>query len=361
MRTLFLIFTIATITQASASPTDAQRIEKSYQSALEAWNLQLLGTTTQTAHDQVWAARPDASAAARDMWEKISSSLDQDWSLQPAAWLLRTTPNLLATNSNGVAAPIFANENEAIRKAIETYHLKSLKLMPICSALATAPDPRSLALLEKIQSTNPDSKTQGVAALGAAIQLKSLGDDGEIMRKRLNYLRKAIIESSDVELDGTTVAKLAADELYIIQFLTKGRIAPDLVGVDSAGRPLSLSAQKGKIIVLLFWNSNVPDAKRVVEITSAMATKFRDKPLVVLGVNNDTTEKLRSLIADNTVPWTNFSDPKNELASQYRIGTWPLVYVLDGERKIHYAGAPGSFAELTASALLAEIKPTTTE
>ena len=72
-------------------------------------------------------------------------------------------------------------------------------------------------------------------------------------------------------LDGTTVAKLAEDELYIIRFLTKGRVAPDLVGVDSANRPLSLAANKGKVIVLLFWNSNVPDAKRVVEITTGLS------------------------------------------------------------------------------------------
>jgi hypothetical protein len=42
---------------------------------------------------------------------------------------------------------------------------------------------------------------------------------------------------------------------------------------------------------------------------------------------------------------------------EYRVGSWPLAYVLDGERKIHYAGAPGSFVELTAEALLAEAKP----
>ena len=216
---------------------------------------------------------------------------------------------------------------------------------------------RSLAVLEKIQSGSPDSKTQGVAALAAAFQLKSLGDDGEIMRKRLTYLRKAIIQSSDVELGGVSVAKLSEDELYIIRFLSKGRVAPDLVGEDSAMRPLSLSANKGKIVILLFWNSNLADARRVIEITAATEAKFKGRPLVVIGVNNDPAAKLRSLQADNTVTWANFSDPENKLAKEYRVGSWPLAYVLDGERKIHYAGAPGSFVELTAEALLAEAKP----
>lgn len=354
---LIALISLLTLSQTHAAPADAQRIQKSFQLAMDKWSLEMRIAATPAEQAKAWSARPDATPFARQMWTAIGQALDQDWTLEPAAWFLRTTPGLLATSANGTPQPIFAKENEAIRKAIESFHLNSLKLGPVCSALAITPDPRSLALLEKIQASHPDPKIQGTAALGAAMQLKSIGDDGEIMRKRLTYLRKAIIQSSDIEIDGTTVAKLAEDELYIIRYLTKGRVAPDLAGVDSANRPLSLEANKGKVIVLLFWNSNVADAQRVVAITNAMQTKFKDRPLAIIGVNNDPVEKLRALQADGTVPWTNFSDPENKLAKEYRVGSWPLVYVLDGQRKIHYAGAPGSFAELTAEALLPGAKP----
>ena len=218
-------------------------------------------------------------------------------------------------------------------------------------------DPRSLAILEKIQANHPDKKIQGVAALGAAMILKTLGDDADLMRKRLTYLRKAIIQSSDIEVGGTTVAKLAEDELYIIRFLTKGRVAPDLIGTDSGGRPLKLSDHKGKVVLLLFWSSTILEADRVIQITAEMVKKFQGRPFVVIGVNHDPLEKLRSLEADGIVTWPNFSDPANKLAAEYRVGSWPLVYVLDGERKIHYSGAQGSFAELTAEALLAGPTP----
>lgn len=353
---LAALFSLLALSPVDATPADAQRIRKTYQLKMDNWALEMRIATTPADRAKAWSSRPDATPAAKEMWTAIGTSLDQDWTLEPAAWFLRTTPGLLATDAAGIPKPIFAREIDTIRKAIETYHLNSPKLGPVCSALAVSPDPRSLAILEKIQAAHPDQKIQGIAALGAAMQLKALGDDGEIMRKRLTYLRKAIIQSSDVDINGTPVAKLAEDELYIIRFLTKGRVAPDLVGVDSGGRALSLEAHKGKVIVLLFWNSNVADAQRVVEITTAMEARFKGKPFAVIGVNNDTTEKLRALQADGTVPWTNFSDPENKLANDYRVGTWPLVYVLDGERKIHYAGAPGSFAELTASALLEEPK-----
>ena len=353
---LAAIFLLLAFPKADATQADSQRIQKTYQLQIDTWTLEMRIATTPAERTKAWSSRPDATPAAREMWSAIGTSLDQDWILEPAAWFLQNTPGLLAKDAAGLPKPIFSKENEAIRKAIEKFHLSSPKLGPVCSALAVSQDPRSLAILERIQGSHPDPRIQGIAALGAAMQLKALGDDEEIMRKRLTYLRKAIIQSSDAEVSGTAVAKLAEDELYIIRFLTKGRVAPDLAGVDSGGKALSLAANQGKVIVLLFWNSNVADAQRVVEITTAMAAKFKDKPFAVMGVNNDTTEKLRALQADGTVPWTNFSDPENLLASTYRVGTRPLVYVLDDQRKIHYTGAPGSFAELTAAALLEGLK-----
>ena len=358
---LILFLSIMAVVPAHANPAATARLRESYQLALDKWALEMRMANTPADRAKAWANRPDATPVARKVWASIGSSLAEEWTLEPAAWFMKITPNLLATDENGTPRPIFSKENEAIRKAIETHHLASPKLAPVCAALAASADPRSLAVLEKIQSAHPDPKIQGVAALGAAMQLKALGDNTEIMRKRLTYLRKAIIQSADMEIDGTTVAKLAEDELYIISHLTKGRVAPDLAGVDSGNRPISLSAHQGKVIVLLFWNSNVPDADRVVEITTAMERKFAGRPLVVIGVNNDPLEKLRALQADGTVPWLNFSDPENHLAKEYRVGSWPLVYVLDGERKIHYTGAPGSFVELTAEALLAEATPAASE
>jgi peroxiredoxin len=340
-----------------ASPLEAKRIQKTWDLAMTKWSLETNAATTPEAKAKAFANRPDATPYARDMWKVIGPALSQDWTLEPAAWFLRATPGLLSTNPDGTTSPTFATEIETIRRTVETSHLKSKGMIHMCMALAASQDPRSLSILEKVVSGHPDKKTQGVAALAAAMILKSLGDDGDIMRKRLTYLRKAIVESSDVDLGGTTVAKLAEDELYIIRFLTKGRVAPDLSGIDSAGRPLKLSDYKGKVILLLFWGSNIQEAERVVQITREMEQKFQGRPFVVIGVNHDPISKLRELEGAGTVTWRNLSDPTNKLAAEFRVGSWPLVYILDGDRKIHYAGPQGSFAEATVEALLPPLKP----
>ncbi len=339
---------------AAASPADAQKIQKTWDLRMETWSLETRAASTPEARAKAAANRPDISGPVKEMWAAIGNSLDQEWTIEPAAWFIRATPGLVTTGPDGANTPAYAAEVESIRKTLEAKHLKSAKLAPMCMALVALPDPRSLAILEKIQAENPDAKVQGVAALANAMALKGLGDDGEIMRKRLTYLRKAIIQSSDVPIGSTTVAKLAEDELYIIRFLTKGREAPDLSGVDSAGRPLKLSELKGKVVYLIFWSGTMQEADRVVQMTRETMRKFEGRPFTVLGVNQDPLDRLRSLEGDGTIPWRNFSDATNQLAREFRVGSLPLVYVLDGDRKIHYAGSPGSFAELTAEALLSE-------
>ncbi len=343
-------------TAALASPANTERILKSYEVVMAKWNTDMRISTSPEERQAALKARPDPATYATKIWQEISQSLAEEWSLDAAAWFIRISNGLATTLPNGASAPAFAQEIDAIRKAVETHHMSSKKLIPMCIALVSSQDPRSLKLLEKIQAEHPDPSTQGVAALGAAMLLKGLGEDPELLRKRLGYIRKSIIQSSEITLEGTSVAKLAEDELYIIRYLSKGRTAPDLVGIDTSSRALNLSSFAGKVIILLFWNSSIQDVERTLTITSDLEKKFRDRPLVIIGVNSDPSEKLRAMQADETLTWPNFTDPENKLAAEYRVGSWPLVYVLDGERKIHYVGPPGSFVELTAEALLSDSK-----
>jgi peroxiredoxin len=344
--------------ETQASPAEANRIMQSWDRAVEIWNLEMRAAATPQANAAVLAKRPDRMAEARRMWQLIGNELDQEWIIEPSAWFLRITQGLVEQRPDGANAPAFVDETKQILQTIETHHLKSPKLITMCMALAASSNPRALPLLEKIQTSNPDPKVQGVAAMANALVLKSLGEDPQVMRKRLTCLRKAIIDSSDVDLGGgVTVAKLAEDELYIIRHLTKGRVAPDLVGTDSANRPLKLSDEAGRIVMLLFWNSSMNEADRVIAMTNTALQRFKDRPVTVLGVNLDPLEKLRALEGDQTVTWRNISDPTGKLAQAYRVNSLPLVYVLDGERRIHFSGTPGSFAELTMEALLSELKP----
>lgn len=332
--------------QAGASPTAAMRIQKSWEAKNTEWNLRLKSAAGDEQRARVLAEMPDVKPSLEEMWKVIGGSLDKEWALEPAAWFLR---------ANQRANPsLMAKESAQIRKAVEAHHLKSAALLSVCVAMAECPDPLSLAVLEKIVTSNPDPKIQGAAAMGSALLLGKLGDDPGIMQRRLTYLRKAIIQSSGVDFGGKPVAEMAKDELYVINHLTKGRTAPDLTGVDSAGRSLRLSDFNGKVVYLLFWSSTMPERERILRMVGETKTRHAGKPLEIVGINLDPLATLRGMEADGSVPWRNFSDVAGALSGEYRVAALPTVFVLDKERKVQYVGMPGSFADLTCDALLSE-------
>lgn len=338
----------------AGTPAEAEAIRRAYNKEMETWTLTVRAAATPDAQRAAWQSRPDAVAAAKKMWACVKPSLAEEWTLAPSAWLLRFIPGLTEVKADGTRTPVLADAVEDIRKSVESRHLKSPKLAPVCLGMVAIQDPRSLALLEKIVAANPDKKVRGVASLGIAMLLKNMGEEGEIMKRRLSMLRTAIIDSADVEVDGVSVAKLAEDELYIIRYLSKGRVAPDLAGVDSAARPMKLSDFQGKTVVLLFWGSDAQTFGLLADMAKGLEKKYAGKPFAVVGVNNDTLDALRAMQADGRVTWKNFTDPENKLAQDYRVGARPLAYVLDGERKIRFVGTPGSFVELTVEAVMSE-------
>lgn len=341
----------------AASPAEADQARKTWERKSAEWSARLSAAVTPEERQRVAGERPDPTPSLRGVWSAVSRSLDQEWTLDPAAWFLRHSATVVVRSDDGSTTPRFATEIDSLFKAVDQHHLASAKLMPLCMALAQSRDPRALPMLERVVARNPDKQVRGVASLAVAMALRALGDEPPVMRRRLEHLRTAIIESSDVELDGSTVAAIAEDELHIIRHLSKGRTAPDLSGTDSGGRPRTLSEHKDKVVMLLFWSDSMWEADRTRDIMMETARRFAGRRFMIVGVNHDPVEKLRAFEADDSFPreqWMNFSDPRAKLAADYRVASWPAVFVLDGARTIHYAGGPGSFADLTAEALLAE-------
>ncbi|BCU75698.1 redoxin domain-containing protein [Luteolibacter sp. LG18] len=346
----------------AGSPADAARIRKEFTLLNERWELQIKAAPDAAAQQELLKKRPDAQAAATEMWNCLRPSLAEDWTLEPGAWLLRIAAAQAGKPSATPGAPKapLAEAATKIREAVEKYHLRSPKLAPMCLSLVGGQDPGALSLLQKIEAQNPDPKVQGVAALGQAMILKGIGDDGDAMKKRLTLLRKAIINAGDQEVEGVSISHLAEDELYIILHLSKGREAPDLAGTGTGGQQMKLSDYKGKVVVLLFWNTtSLADPDQFFDIADSLQKKFAGKPVALVGVNNDPRTTLRAMEVqkDTRVDWPNFSDPENKLGNEYRVGTRPLAYVLGKDRSIQYFGAPGSFVELAVDALLSESKP----
>jgi peroxiredoxin len=173
-----------------------------------------------------------------------------------------------------------------------------------------------------------------------------------VMKERISNLREAIIKSAEVKVGDQTVAEIAQDELYKINHLAKGRQAPDIQGVDSSARPMSLQQFRGKVVMLVFWSSWDANAGKMLEVLRNSSSKHAGKPWVLLGVNRDSLNNLRALEADALVTWRNFSDAQQKIFNDYRVTSSPYCLVLDQKGIIKYRGNIGAFADAVSNELL---------
>lgn len=340
----------------AATDAEASAITQEYDRLHRLWLSEMRMAPDARALEVVMKKQPNPGVYGKKLKSLLRADLAQDWTLKYGAWLLK--------NDNALRP----ESQRALLNAVESHHLASPLVGPFCVAMihltntAELPKPgepaqlplrsRGMKLLEQIKKTNPDAKVQGQAALAISIMLGSLGDDRRIMEKRIKNIREAIIKSANVSVGGVTIAEIARDELFKISNLSKGRVAPDIVGLDSASRPLKLSDFRGKVVMLVFWSSWDAEAGRSLEILRKIASNKVDKPFMVLGVNRDSLINLRALEADRIVTWRNFSDPKQRIAKAYRIGAWPHCMVIDQKGAIQYRGNVGAFADAVASDLL---------
>ena len=333
----------------AGSPEAALRIKNEYEGAIQTW-ARKLGTADPQAQLDVWKNGPRSSVYGSRMWTELKDSLREDWTIEYCVWILERAPVFAATGDSGESQSCA----QRIVQALQRHHLKSPDVGMLCLALTSQSDPRILNVVEAVEKENAHEKVQGQASLAISMLLKGLGDGEAIMARRIGHLRQAIIKAHDVKVGDTTVSKLAMDEIFVIQNLAKGRSAPDAIGRDSAGEPFKLSMLKGRVTVLAFWHTSMRDADRALGLLRKLHEQHGKRGMNLIGVTSDSREALRRLRANGTIPWRNFSDVDGRIHSQYRVRDLPLVYILDGQRKIRYIGGPGAFVDLTVEGMLAE-------
>lgn len=66
-----------------------------------------------------------------------------------------------------------------------------------------------------------------------------------------------------------------------------GCLAPDFALQNLEGDRIALSDFRGKVVLLVFWQSNCPDCSNALPALRALWAQYRDRGLVLVGVNLD--------------------------------------------------------------------------
>jgi AhpC/TSA family len=83
-------------------------------------------------------------------------------------------------------------------------------------------------------------------------ELKESGPD-RYLREAEALFEQAIEKNGSLKLGEAPLAEAARTQLFEIQHLTIGKVAPEIEGEDVGGRKFRLSDYRGKVVVLDFW------------------------------------------------------------------------------------------------------------
>jgi thiol-disulfide isomerase/thioredoxin len=120
--------------------------------------------------------------------------------------------------------------------------------------------------------------------------------------------------------------------------LAVGTPFPDFEEKDIDGKPLSISALKGKVVLVDFWATWCGPC--VAELPNVLATykKYHDKGLAIVGISLDQDKAtLTSFIKERGMTWPQYFDGlvwSNKLAEKYGITSIPMTYLLGRDGKI---------------------------
>ena len=115
-----------------------------------------------------------------------------------------------------------------------------------------------------------------------------------------------------------------------------------LLGVPLAAapaEPFDLASYRGNVVVLDFWASWCVPCRRSFPWMNAMQEKYRDRGLVIVGVNLDADDAARFL-ERYPAQFEITYDPDGDLARQFDVIAMPSSYVIgrNGQRIATHLG-----------------------
>src|SRR5262245_27441078 len=106
-----------------------------------------------------------------------------------------------------------------------------------------------------------------------------------------------------------------------------GNTAPDIDSVDADGKPLKLSDQRGKVVLLDFWATWCGPCRTTFPHSRELVSRMKARPFVLLGVSGDgSREDILRVQESGDVTWRSWWDgdipngQRDNITSIYRVG-----------------------------------------
>lgn len=253
---------------------------------------------------EAWAATLDATPASEE-------------GLEAAKAILLNTPD----------GPLVERAGSVILE----HHVHVPALLDLCDGLMRMRHRCSVPVLEGLVAKNPDRDVRGWASFVLATFRLDAAENGENRPETdaaIAAFERVAGEFGDVSWRGNRLSNLVAGPLRGLKTTSIGKPAPQLEGVSIDGEALRLSAHRGKVVVVVFWDRSV--ASDLAEYWKVLGS-LPAHGVVLLGVNGDDENVVAREAAEKAgIPFASVWDRRDgPIARAWNVDSWVTTFVVD--------------------------------
>ncbi len=184
---------------------------------------------------------------------------------------------------------------------------------------------------QDILSAIPNRRIKGEVVAGRAAGIKSYFEYQKFFKENESYLDAE--QKARVEAIGS--------KLYEMR---KGQVAANFTYPDAAGKQISLSDFKGKVVVVDVWATWCGPCRKELPFLKELEKELKNEEVVFVGVSLDEDkdlEKWKKFIVDEQLPGVQlFAGGWSKIAKDYKITGIPRFMVFDKQGYIVEVNAP---------------------
>ena len=124
------------------------------------------------------------------------------------------------------------------------------------------------------------------------------------------------------------------------------------------GTNLSLSSQKGKVVLVDFWSTTCSPCIRELPYVKKLYNELKDRGFVIIGIGlNEDRGKLLSFVRENDLSWPISCSGMgwlDETVARYKINALPSIWLIDKQGVLRYFDVRGDELGNAVKSLLSE-------
>ena len=106
--------------------------------------------------------------------------------------------------------------------------------------------------------------------------------------------------------------------------------APDFTLKDANGRSVSLSSQKGKVVLINFWATWCPPCKAEMPSMNKLYNEMKARGFEVIAVSTDNSlSAVKDFLSKNRLDFPILFDENKTVARQYHVFSMPTTFLID--------------------------------